>query len=262
MLVRAAEGRVHELARRRKSLETMAREVGAVPSLRASLADAERRGTVAVIAEIKRASPSRGDVNADIDSAAQAALFAKGGAAAISVLTEPDSFRGCPEDLLRAREVVSLPLLKKDFHIEPIQALEAKALGASAMLLIARALGPQGLQTMAAAARDEGIEFLVEVRDEAELEWALAIDALIIGVNNRNLETLVIDAKAGERIIPLIPSDRTAIAESGIRDVADTRAAAALGADAILVGSSLSAAADPAAAVASLAAVRRVGRGG
>ena len=260
-LVRAAERRVAELVSRRKSLEEMAAAVGVVPSLRDALRVTAVRGTVAVVAEVKRASPSKGDVNPHMDAATQAAAFAEGGAAAVSVLTEPDSFRGSPEDLLRARRVVSLPLLKKDFHIDPIQALEARAIGASALLLIARALGPQGLRTMAVASQDQGIEFVVEVRDEAELEWALAIDARIVGVNNRNLETLVIDTQAGERIIPLIPSDRTAIAESGIRSVADARAAAALGADAILVGSSLSSAADPAAAVAALAGVGHVGRG-
>ena len=226
-----------------------------------SLSNIRARGTIGVVAEIKRASPSKGPINSGIDAGVQALQFERGGAVAVSVLTEPDSFGGSPDDLIRARETVSLPLLKKDFHIHPVQALEARSLGASAMLLIARALGPEALRTMAQAAHDEGVEIVVEVRDEAELEWALAIDAPIIGVNNRNLETLVIDSRAGDRIIPLIPSDRLAIAESGIRNVADARAAAAAGADAVLVGSSLSASNDPASAVAALAAIARVGRG-
>ena len=260
-LVREAGLRVAELERERKALEASASSGGAVPSMLSALLRARSGGTLAVIAEIKRASPSKGAINEEIDARAQALEFERGGAMAISVLTEPDSFRGSPDDLIRAREAVSLPLLKKDFHIHPVQALEARSLGASAMLLIARALGPKGMLTMSKAAHDEGVEIVVEVRDEAELEWALGIDAPIIGVNNRNLETLVIDSQAGDRIIPLIPPDRVAIAESGIRNVADARAAAASGADAILVGSSLSASGDPAAAVAALATIAHVGRG-
>lgn len=260
-LVEAAWGRVDALVDRQSELEMAAAAVGNVPSFAAALAAVRNRGTLAVIAEIKRASPSKGALDASMDAGHQAAAFARGGAAAISVLTEPDAFLGSPDDLIRARSAVSLPLAKKDFHVHPIQALEARALGASAMLLIARALGPDGLATMSNAARDVGVEVLVEVRDEAELEWALAIDARIIGVNNRNLETLVIDSQAGDRIIPLIPADRIAVAESGIRDVAGARAAAALGADAILVGSTLSAAADPGSVVRSLAEIQRVGRG-
>ena len=260
-LVRDAQVRVEGLERRRIALEAAAATAPATPSMLSALSTVRARGTLGVIAEIKRASPSKGPINAGLDAAAQAQLFDRGGAVAISVLTEPDSFGGSPDDLIRARAAVSLPLLKKDFHIHPVQALEALTLGASAMLLIARALGPEGLRTMAQAAQDAGVEIVVEIRDEAELEWALAIDAPIIGVNNRNLETLVIDSHVGDRIIPLIPPDRVAIAESGIRDAADARSAAAVGADAILVGSSLSASGDPASAVATLAAIDRIGRG-
>ena len=258
--MRAAEARVDALLARPSALQSPRVDRHA-PSLEQALRWALAGGSLAVIAEIKRASPSRGDIRSDIDAGAQAAAFARGGAAAISVLTEPERFKGSPDDLIRAGEAVSLPLLKKDFHIHPVQALEARSIGASAMLLIARALGPEGLTTMAAAARDAGIEIVVEVRDEAELEWALAIDSRMIGVNNRNLETLVIDTQAGDRIIPLIPSDRIAVAESGITNAAGAQAAAALGADAILVGSTLSASADPAAAVALLSSIRHTGRG-
>lgn len=261
-LVRAVETRVEALRGRKRDLERAANDASTAPSFEGALERARNGGKLAVIAEIKRASPSRGAINPSIDAAAQAAAFARGGAAAISVLTEPDRFRGSADDVIRARATVSLPLLKKDFHTDPIQAVEARAIGASAMLLIARALGPDGLATMAAAARDAGVEILVEVRDEAELEWSLGIDARIIGVNNRNLETLVIDSQAGERIIPLIPPDRIAIAESGIHDVAGARDAAALGADAILVGSSLSSAADPASLILAFSSIPRVARAG
>ena len=260
-LVKEAAARVEALEARRGALLASVAHTGTVPSMLLALRDAQHRGMLAVIAEIKRASPSKGALNGEIEASSQAVHFERGGAVAISVLTEPDSFRGSPDDLIRARAAVGLPLLKKDFHIHPVQALEARSLGASAMLLIARALGPQALRTMARAAHDEGVEIVVEVRDEPELEWALAIDAPIIGVNNRNLETLVIDSQAGDRIIPRIPSDRVAIMESGVRDVADAQAAAAVGADAVLVGSSLSASRDPAALVAALASVPRVGRG-
>ncbi len=259
--MRAASARVEALSARRRELESAARSTGPVPSLEAALFAIRERGLVALVAEIKRASPSKGVINPGIDAAAQARVFARGGAAAISVLTEPERFGGSPDDLISARSAVSLPLIKKDFHIHPIQAVEARSLGASAMLLIARALGPAGLRTMGDAAHDAGLEPVVEIRDEAELEWAMAIDSRIIGVNNRNLETLKVDSQAGSRIIPLIPPDRIAIAESGIRDAADARAAAQAGADAILVGSSLSAAAELAAAVAALTLIQRVGRG-
>ena len=261
-LVRGAEGRVAGLVARRALLEAAARQAPIPPSFQASLESARRRGTVALIAEVKRASPSKGAINASIDAATQAGVFERGGAAAVSILTEPDRFSGSPDDLIHARASSSLPLLKKDFHIHPVQAIEARALGASAMLLIARALSPDNLRVMSDAALAAGVEMVVEVRDEDELERALSVGARMVGVNNRNLETLIIDTGAGERIIPRIPSDRIAIAESGIRDAAGAGDAASLGADAILVGSSLSASADVEGAVRSLANIRWIGRRG
>lgn len=261
LLIRAAEVRVESLLARRRELERAATSAPSPPPFEASLRLATERGTIAVIAEIKRSSPSKGVLNASIDAAEQARQFASGGAAAVSVLTEPDRFGGSPEDLTRARAAIALPLVKKDFHIHPVQAAEARAIGASALLLIARALGPHGLATMAGAARDAGVEILVEVRDASELDWALSVDARVIGVNNRDLETLVIDTEAGERVIPLIPHDLVAIAESGIRGVVDAEAAAQLGSDAVLVGSVLSAAHDPAEIVRALSSVAWRGRG-
>jgi indole-3-glycerol phosphate synthase len=226
-----------------------------------SFAQALARPDVAVIAEVKRQSPSKGVINAGIDAADQARAYASGGAAALSILTEPAEFGGSVADLLAARTVTLIPALKKDFHVHPIQALEARAAGASAMLLIARALAPDRLREMADAAAEQGVEILVEIRNEAELEDALAIDATLIGVNARDLETLIIEPAVTERLLRLIPPDRVAIAESGVKGRADVERAAALGADAVLVGSSISSASDPTAAVAALTGVRRSARG-
>ena len=214
-----------------------------------------------MIAEVKRQSPSKGVINAGIDAADQARSYASGGAAALSILTEPAEFGGSVEDLVAARSITTIPALKKDFHVHPIQVLEARAAGASAMLLIARALAPDRLREMADAAAEHGVEILVEIRSEAELEDALAIDATMIGVNARDLETLVIEPAVTERLIRLVPPERIAIAESGVTGRADVERAAALGADAVLVGSSISSSSDPAAAVAALTGVQRSARG-
>ena len=145
---------------------------------------------------------------------------------------------------------------------DPVQVLEARASGASALLLIARALPPDRLREMADHAATLGIEVLVEVRSEAELEDALGIQDAVIGVNSRDLETLVIDPTVTARLVAMIPADRIAVAESGVNGRSDVERVATIGADAVLVGSSLSAAPDPAAAVAALTGVRRVGRAG
>jgi indole-3-glycerol phosphate synthase len=192
----------------------------------------------------------------------QAAAYAAGGAAAISVLTEPDHFGGSSEDLIRVRDVVDVPVLKKDFHVDAIQLLEAKAIGASAALLIVRALAPDQLVDLVRAADDLQLEVLLEVRDADELRRAVdacatSSAATAIGVNNRNLETLVIDAGRAEELIAEIPTRFVAIAESGVIARRDVERAAHARADAVLVGSAVSAAADPAAAVRDLTNVPR-----
>ncbi|HKG94130.1 MAG TPA: indole-3-glycerol-phosphate synthase [Gemmatimonadaceae bacterium] len=235
-----------------------AADAGPVPSFRAALAG---RATVAVIAEVKRRSPSKGDIRPSIGCADQAAAYAAGGAAALSILTEPTAFGGSDADLSAAATATSLPLLKKDFHVEPVQVLHARALGASALLLIARALSPEQLEVMTAAAREARIEALVEVRDEEELARALAAGATIVGVNNRDLETLRMERDTAERIVPMIPPQVVAIAESGVEGATDVERAGRFGADAVLVGSSVSAAADPAAAVRALTGHPRSNRG-
>ena len=257
-LSRAAAARAAELERRSSDLRDLAASTKTGPSLAAAL----RRRDVAVIAEVKRRSPSKGVINAAMDAAVQATAYAQGGAAALSILTEPTEFGGSTDDLRCAREATALPTLKKDFHVHPAQVLEARAAGASAMLLIARALEPALLRDMAAYARELGIEVLVEVRSEGELEDAVCIDDAVIGVNSRDLETLVIEPEVTSRLIALIPADRIAVAESGVTSGADVARVAALGADAVLVGSSVSAAADPAAAVAALTGVPRTRRAG
>lgn len=224
------------------------------------MARALRAGTVAVVAEVKRRSPSKGEINRTIAARGQALAYAAGGAAALSILTEPDHFGGSAADLEEARRAVSLPLLKKDFHIREVQLLEARALGASAVLLIARALSPARLRDLARLAADLGLETLVEVRDDRELAEALSVRASMIGVNNRDLETLQIEPSTCDRLIPLIPHDRIAVAESGIHSRADVERYAAAGADAVLVGSSISASADPAGAVRALTGVAAVAR--
>jgi indole-3-glycerol phosphate synthase len=151
--------------------------------------------------------------------------------------------------------------LKKDFHVDPVQLVEAKALGASAALLIVRALSPDTLARLSATGAELGLELLFEVRDRPELERALEAGARIIGVNNRNLETLVIDPTTAERLIAEIPADRIAIGESGVSGRADVERLAQSGADAVLVGSVVSASTDPVGAVRDLSAVQRVARG-
>jgi indole-3-glycerol phosphate synthase len=217
---------------------------------------------VAVIGEVKRSSPSKGPINPSLDAVEQAARYAEGGAVALSILTEPTRFGGSNEDVERVRRARLLPVLKKDFHVHPAQLGETLLLGASAALLIVRALSPADFRTLMRMAGDFSLEVLVEVRDEAELDRALSAGATMIGVNNRNLETLEIDPSTSERLIPLIPAAVIGVAESGVSSRADVERYAAVGADAVLVGSSISAATDPTAAVRALTGVPRRPRGG
>jgi indole-3-glycerol phosphate synthase len=228
-----------------------------------SLIEALKSDTVSVIAEIKRRSPSKGALDESIDAAKRARLYQDGGASALSILTEPSEFAGSLNDLEAAREATTIPVLRKDFHVHPVQLFEARASGASAALLIVRALGPDDTRTMADAARVVGIEAVFEVRDDTELAWALDARATVIGVNRRNLETLVMEDGVVEQLIPEIPPYLFAIAESGVSTRRDVERAAELGADAVLVGSSLSLSADPKQAVKALTGVsRRVGARG
>jgi indole-3-glycerol phosphate synthase len=200
-----------------------------------------------LIAEVKRASPSAGDIAA-VDPTAQAVAYARAGAAAISVLTEPDHFGGTLEDLRAVRGAVERPLLRKDFLVHPDQVLEARGAGADTVLLIAACLDDDELTAMLAAARDLGMEPIVETHSDRDLERVLATDARIVGVNARDLETLVVDLPAALARLARI-GDRLAVCESGIRTRDDVRAAVAAGASAILVGEALMRAPDPEATV-------------
>ena len=200
---------------------------------------------VAVIAEVKRASPSAGAIALDADPVLQATAYDTGGAAVISVLTEPTHFGGSMEDLRDVRAAVEHPVLRKDFLIEPDEILEARAAGADSVLLISSCLSDDELDTMLAASRELGMEPLVETHSDMDLERVLATDAAVIGVNARDLESLAVDVPAALRRLERIGRDRVAVLESGIRSRADVEAAVAAGASGILVGETLMRAADP-----------------
>lgn len=257
-IVAEAHDRASALKRERNAeLVSALRDLPAAPSLASAL----RAPDVAVLAEVKRRSPSKGAIAPSLDAVGQASAYRIGGAAGVSILTEPLHFGGSTDDLAAVRSQVGLPILKKDFHVDVIQLVEARVLGASAALLIARALPPEHLVSLVDEGRALGLELLVEIRDEQELEIAIRSGASMIGVNNRNLESLEIDPATSDRLIPKIPADRVAIAESGVQTRGDVERFAALGADAVLVGSVLSASPDPAESVRALATVRRRARG-
>ena len=256
-IVAEARERVQALHARESELVRAAEHAGPAPSFARAL----RANTVGVIAEVKRRSPSKGWINANISAADQARAYERGGAVAISVLTEPAHFGGSVADLEAVRDAVHLPALKKDFHVDPLQLVEARAVGASAALLIARALAPSELVALVGTARALALEVLVEIRDEAELDRALGAGATIVGINNRNLETLEIDPATSERLLARIPESVVAIAESGVSSRADVERVARAGAHGVLVGSAISKSSDPAAAVAELSGVARARRG-
>jgi len=244
---------------RRRLAERMSRvpaaELLSPPDLgpRPSFSAALRPPEVSLIAEIKRFSPSRGPIRPDLDAAALAHLYEAGGAAAISVLTEGDHFGGSLADLKEVTGATSLPLLRKDFIIDPYQILEARAFGASAVLLIAAILDDESLSDLAALAVESDLDVLLEVHDEGEMTRALALEDAMIGINNRDLRTFEVSLETSERLASLVPPDRLLVAESGIRDRADVERLAAVGVDAVLVGESLLRREDVEGAVADLA---------
>jgi len=208
------------------------------------------RPAPAVIAEIKRASPSRGVIRSHFDPPAHARSYEGGGATALSVLTDERFFQGHLDHLANVRAVVGLPCLRKDFLVDPYQIDEARAYGADAILVIAAA-GSATLRTeLLAAAGEAGLDALVEVHDEREMEWAAAAGATLVGVNNRDLSTFVTSLETTERLAPLRPPGALLVAESGLHSSADVRRMAAAGAQAVLIGEALMAAPDPGAALA------------
>lgn len=205
-----------------------------------------------VIAECKRRSPSRGVLRADYDPVAIATGYAAAGAAAISVLTEPTFFDGAPAHLEAVRAAVDTPLLRKDFIVSEYQLLEARAMGADAALLIVAALTPEELQRLAAFAAGLGLDTLVEVHDAVELRIAIDSGARVIGVNNRNLRTLVVDVHASETLVSMMPTGVIAVSESGLKTPADLSRLSGLGYGAFLIGERFMTAPDPGAALAQL----------
>jgi indole-3-glycerol phosphate synthase len=211
-------------------------------------------GAPAVIAEIKRRSPSKGDLAPDLDPAGLAAAYEAGGAACLSVLTEEAFFGGSVGDLTAARSACGLPVLRKDFTVDERDVADARLMGADAVLLIAAALDGALLARCVALAGDLGLDALVEVHDEAELGRALSVGARLLGVNCRDLTTFEVDRDLPARLAPAIPGDVVAVAESGIRDEADAARMAAAGYAAVLVGEALVTSTDPSAAVGRLRA--------
>lgn len=209
---------------------------------------------LSVIAEVKRRSPSKGDLSADLDPAAVAREYLAGGAACLSVLTDENHFGGSPEDLQAARGAVELPVLRKDFTVCAHDVLDARLIGADAVLLIVAALSDDELAEFSALARQVGLAALFEIHDEAELARALAADAEIIGVNQRDLVTFEVDQERAVRMAPQIPTSAVRIAESGVRGPEDAAVLRAAGFDAVLVGESVVTAGSRADAVAALRA--------
>ena len=216
--------------------------LGEAPPLRPFAAALERHlaaGRFGLIAEIKKASPSAGLIRADFNPPAFARAYAAGGASCLSVLTDAPYFQGSDDDLRTARRQVELPVLRKDFILDPYQILESRHLGADCVLLIMAALSDPMASELAAAAAELGLDVLAEVHDEAELDRTLRLGVRMIGINNRNLKTLQTDLATTERLAPEVPADRLVVAESGIRRPEDLERLAAAGARCFLVGETL-----------------------
>ena len=232
-----------------RSLDALVAEARRMDPARGFTAALSTTPGLSVIAEVKRRSPSKGALNADLDPATLADAYAVGGAACLSVLTDAEFFGGSVADLQQARAAVGLPVLRKDFTVSPHDVADARLMGADAVLLIAAALDPAELVDLHALATDLGLDVLVEVHDEPELEVALRCGATLVGVNQRDLVTFQVDHERAARMATAIPDAVTKVAESGVRDRDDAKRLADAGYHAILVGETLVTSGDPARAL-------------
>jgi indole-3-glycerol phosphate synthase len=223
-------------ARPLRSLTLDAQEAPAPRGFRAALEAARWPG---LIAEIKKASPSQGVIREDFDPEVLARGYERGGATCLSVLTDAPSFQGAEDDLMIARQATELPVLRKDFMLEPYQIVQSRALGADCVLVIIAMLKDSVAMQLIEAARAWGMDALVEVHDEDELERAIALDADLIGINNRDLKTFVTDLDTAIRLKPLVPADRHVVAESGLSTAKDLMRLATVGITSYLIGESL-----------------------
>lgn len=239
-------------AKTRWPIAVLEKDVASAPTPRGFARALRRDQTIAVISEVKRRSPSAGWIRQDADAGDVAKSYAAGGASAISVLTDTPFFGGTLDDLRKVRNAVQLPILRKDFMVDPYQVVEARAGGADAVLLIAAALTDHLMASLFREATDLGLDVLVEIHDEAELDRALALGANLIGINHRDLRTFTMDMDLAVRLRTRISSDRVVVAESGIRTVEDVGRMRRAGVDAILVGENLMRAPDPGAALAAM----------
>ncbi len=235
-----------------RSLDDLLAQTEAIAPARGFRRALEGRARLGVISEVKRRSPSKGDLNEGLDPAALAADYERGGAACLSVLTDEEFFGGSVADLQRARSACALPVLRKDFTVSELDVVDARLMGADCVLLIAAALAPDDLISFHRLAERIGLDVLVEIHDEAELEVALAADATLIGVNQRDLITFEVDHERAVRMAAAMPSHVVKVAESGVRGASDAASLRAAGYDAVLVGETLVTSGDPAAAIAAL----------
>lgn len=226
-----------------------ARAMPPTRGFRAALAGRDRLG---VIAELKRRSPSKGDLNVGLDPVSWASTYERGGATCMSVLTDSEFFGGSADDLCAARSGCSLPVIRKDFTVSERDVLDTRLMGADCILLIAAALDPAELVAFHSLATDIGLDVLVEIHDERELEHALAAEATLIGVNQRDLVTFQVDHQRAVRMAKVIPDHAVKVAESGVRGADDARSLEAAGYHAVLVGESIVTSGDPAAVIADL----------
>ncbi|MBY0303254.1 MULTISPECIES: indole-3-glycerol phosphate synthase TrpC [Sphingomonas] len=233
------EVRMRRAASSRAGLEALAAAQTPPRGFRAALDRTAATGRHALIAEIKKASPSKGLIRADFDPPAHARAYADGGATCLSVLTDAPYFQGHEEYLKAARAACDLPVLRKDFTVDPWQALEARSIGADAILLIVSALDDVTLAECEAAAIEQGLDVLVEVHDEAELERAAKLSSRLIGVNNRNLKTFEVDFRRTYALMAHAPAGCTFVAESGLSTRADLDELAAHGVHCFLIGEAL-----------------------